>query len=282
MGEKDLMSADIDLDAYFERIGYTGPRAPTLETLRAIHLRHAQAIPFENLNPFAGWPVRLDAASLERKLVRERRGGYCYEQNLLLVHALRGLGFQVAGLAARVLWNVPEGTMLPRTHMLVLVDLEERAFVADVGFGGLTLTAPLRLDADVEQATPHEPFRLRRDGDGFVMEARIVEQWKPLYRFDLQEQAQADYEMASWYQCHHPQSRFVTNLIAARPDAGRRYALFNNELAIHHVNGATERRPLTSAVDLGTTLERVFGIRLPDAPEIHAALTRVTSAAALA
>ena len=276
------MSADINLDLYFERIGYTGPHDPTLETLRAIHQRHAQTIPFENLNPFAGWPVRLDAASLERKLVRERRGGYCYEQNLLLVHALRGLGFQVAGLAARVLWNVPEGTMLPRTHMLVLVDLEERAFVADVGFGGLTLTAPLRLDADVEQATPHEPFRLRRDGDGFVMEARIVERWKALYRFDLQEQAPADYEMASWYQCHHPQSRFVTNLIAARPDAGRRYALFNNELAIHHVNGATERRPLASAIDLGTTLERVFGIRLPDAPEIHAALARVAAQGALA
>ena len=276
------MTAEIDLDAYVERIGYTGPREPTIETLRGIHQRHVQAIPFENIDPFAGRPVRLDAASLERKLVRERRGGYCYEQNLLLVHALRGLGFQVAGLAARVLWNVPEGTMLPRTHMLVLVDLDERAFVADVGFGGLTLTAPLRLDPDVEQATPHEPFRLCRDGDGCVMEARILGQWKPLYRFDLQEQMQADYDMASWYQCNHPQSRFVANLIAARPDADRRYALFNNELAIHHLNGGTERRLLTSAIELGTTLERVFHITLPAAPELHAALARVTAQSALA
>src|SRR5687767_6520538 len=101
------MTSSVDIDAYFERIGYVGSRSVSADTLAAIHLQHPIAIPFENLNPLLRRPVRLDAPSLEHKLVRDRRGGYCFEQNLLLSHVLRGLGFQVKGLAARVLWNTP-------------------------------------------------------------------------------------------------------------------------------------------------------------------------------
>ena len=71
-----------------------------------------------SVNPLLKWPVRLDAPSLEQKLVRSGRGGYCFEQNLLLSHVLNGLGFKVTGLAARVLWNAPEGAITPRGHML--------------------------------------------------------------------------------------------------------------------------------------------------------------------
>jgi N-hydroxyarylamine O-acetyltransferase len=193
------VTTGFDLDAYFDRIGYTGPRSATLDTLEAIHAQHAQAIPFENINPLLHWPVRLDMASLEQKLVREGRGGYCFEQNLLLYHALRTLEFDVTGLAARVLWDAPEGAVRPRSHMLLLVDLDDRPYVADVGFGGLTLTAPLRLLPDVEQATPHESFRLTGAGDAFVAEAHVGGAWKKLYRFDLQEQLLPDYEVTNWY-----------------------------------------------------------------------------------
>ena len=83
------------------RVGYSGERTPTLKTLQAIHIHHAESIPFENLNPFLGLPVNLDLESLQQKLVRSGRGGYCYEQNLLLSHVLNTLGFKVTGLAAR-------------------------------------------------------------------------------------------------------------------------------------------------------------------------------------
>src|SRR4249920_3430118 len=104
------MSLDLKLflDEYFQRIGHTGPRSPTLDTLRALHLRHTTTIAFENLSPLLGWPVHLDIESLHQKLVRDGRGGYCFEQNLLFSHALRALGFRVAGLAARVLWNTTD------------------------------------------------------------------------------------------------------------------------------------------------------------------------------
>jgi N-hydroxyarylamine O-acetyltransferase len=265
-----------DLNAYFQRIGYTeGPRAATLETLRALHLHHAQAIAFENLDPFSGHPVKLDLASLEGKLVHGGRGGYCFEHNLLFSHVLRDLGFRVTGLAARVLWNAPEGAIRSRSHMLLRVDFGTEPYIADVGFGGQTLTGPLQLIKDVVQPTPHEPYRLiGQDGD-FVLQTQVHDTWKPLYRFDLQQQLQVDYEVSSWYLCNHPQSPFVTNLMAARPVPGARYALFNNQLTVHRLNGHTEQRRLGSADEIRAALQTHFGLRLPASLGIDAALARL-------
>jgi N-hydroxyarylamine O-acetyltransferase len=231
-------SSDLDLDAYLARIGYDGRVVPDLETLSALALAHPLAIPFENLDPLLRRPVALDPASLQRKLVHGGRGGWCFEHNLLLGTALRAIGFDVAGLAARVLWMAAPGMNSPRSHMVLLVDVDGQHYVVDAGFGGLTLTAPIRLEADVEQQTPHEPFRLvpspstapgtrpatlPGSGDGFVMEARLGAEWTPLYRFDLLRQNRADYEVTNWYLSNHPQSHFVTGLMAARVERTRRY-----------------------------------------------------------
>jgi N-hydroxyarylamine O-acetyltransferase len=272
------MQAGFDLDGYFERIGYAGSGAATLETLEALHLRHAATIPFENLNPLLRWPVRLDEHSLQQKLVRDGRGGYCFEQNLLFSHALKQLGFRVTGLAARVLWGIPDLTVTARSHMLLRIDLDDGPYIADVGFGGLTLTAPLRLEADVEQPTPHEPFRLSGAREAFVLQAKINGTWKSLYRFTLEEQFLVDYEAMSWYLSNNPASHFVTGLIAARPDRDRRYALRDNTFAVHHLSGATERRVLASASELRATLEDAFHLTLPDGPELDAGLARLTAA----
>lgn len=265
-----------DLDAYFQRIGCTdGPRAATLDTLRALHLHHAQAIAFENLDPLSGRPVKLDLPSLENKLIHERRGGYCFEHNLLFSHVLQELGFRVTGLAARVLWNAPEGAIRPRGHMLLRVDIGDEPYIADVGFGGQTLTAPLRLVTNEAQPTPHEPFRLIKHDQDFLLQTQLGATWKSLYRFDLQQQFQVDYEVTSWYLANHPQSHFVTNLMAARPAPGRRYALFNNQLTVHQLTAASEQRTLGSAADLRAVLETYFGLRLPPDPAIDSALARL-------
>src|SRR5262245_47039334 len=269
------MAETIDLDGYFRRIGYGGSRAPTLETLRALQLRHALAIPFENLDPLRRRPVRLDLASLEAKLVRGGRGGYCFEHNLLFKAALDALGFRVAGMAARVLWNVPDGVTLPRTHMLLRVALDGQDYIADVGFGGQTPTAPLWLVGDIEQATPHEPFRLRADHGGFLMQVQLGGAWRSLHRFDLQEQTLADYEMANWFISTHPDSRFVNNLTAALPTPDRRYALFNREFAVHRLGGPSEHRRLSGPAEIRQILQDVFGLILPEEPDLHAALERL-------
>ncbi|HEY0342089.1 MAG TPA: arylamine N-acetyltransferase, partial [Steroidobacteraceae bacterium] len=138
----------VDVDSYFQRIGYAGSRDPTLETLAALHLHHPQVIPFETLDPLLKRPVPLDTAALENKLLFGGRGGWCFLHNLLLSRVLQAIGFRVTGLAARVTWNAPDDLVRARSHMLLRIDgLEGGPHIADVGFGGLTLTGPLRLVA---------------------------------------------------------------------------------------------------------------------------------------
>lgn len=266
----------IDLAAYFARIGYTGARTATLQALREIVSAHTRAIPFENLDPLSGRPVELSLAALQSKLVHERRGGYCFEHNLLLADVLRQIGFEVTGLAARVLWNAPDA-VLPRTHMLLCVRLDGHAHIVDVGFGGLTLTGVLRLEPGLEQVTPHEPFRLLREADEYILQAQVLERWRALYRFDLQAQAAVDYEPVNWYLSTHPRSKFVTTLVAARAEPGRRFALLNNRLSVHEVNGLSTRSVLGSAAELRAVLENEFRIDVPRSACMEEALERIAA-----
>jgi N-hydroxyarylamine O-acetyltransferase len=267
-----------NLDAYCARIGYTGPRAPTLETLAGIHFRHPQAIAFEDLDTLLKRPFGLDIEALERKMIYEGRGGWCFEQNLLLSDVLQTLGFRVTRLAARVMWNAPDGEARARSHMLLKIDaLEGGPHIADVGFGGLTLTGPLRLVTGVAQPTPHETFRLTGGEGNFVLEARLHETWRPVYSFDLQPQLQVDYEVSHWFLANHPQSPFANRLMVARATADRRYALLNNKLSIHHLGGDSEQLTCASAGELRHTLEDTFGIRLPEDPGLEGLLARVAA-----
>jgi N-hydroxyarylamine O-acetyltransferase len=253
----------IDLEAYFARIGYSGSRAAQLATLRALHAAHPSAIPFENLDPVLGRPVPLDAASLTAKLVRGGRGGYCYEQNGLFMRVLAALGFNVVGLAARVLRGHVEPDAPPRSHMLLKLDIDGEEFISDVGFGLLTLTAPVRLNETRIQETPHGEFRVIPGGDSFELHARADGAWQALYRFSLEEQLLQDYEAPNWYRATHPDSPFVRNLMVARALPGRRLGLLNNQFSVRPYDGGLSRRTLTSASEMVGVLEREFGITLP-------------------
>lgn len=264
MATPDSSASGFDLDAYFDRIGHSGRRAPSLETLRDIHLAHPQAIPFENLDPFLGRPVHLDSESLQAKLIHGRRGGYCYEHNLLFWHALEALGFSVGGLAARVLWGRSEDALSPRSHMLLRVEIDGRTWLADVGFGGLTQTAPLLLEPGLVQQTPHERFRIVERNEGYATQAEVVGEWRTLYRFDHAPHYEVDYAITSYYLSTSPASHFVTGLIAARALPDRRLALAGNRFAIHRLDGPTERTEIGTAAELADLLEQDFGIVVPD------------------
>jgi len=271
------MASSFDLDHYLNRIGFAGARSVDLATLAALHVRHPAAIPFENLDPLLGRPVRLDVDALQQKLVHDGRGGYCFEHNLLFAEALRAIGFDVIGLAARVVWNVPDGALRPRSHMLLRTELDGVGYIADVGFGGVTLTAPLRLEVGVEQPTPHETFRLGRERRDFVLEARVGNRWKALYRFGEEVQEPSDYEVANWYTSTHPDSIFRRSLMAARATRETRFALLDGRLAIYHRNGSTELRALHNGPEIRKTLAETFGIRLPESDDLDRVLERLTS-----
>ena len=253
-----------DLAAYLARIGIAGSIAPDRATLARIVAAHVAAIPFEGIDGMLGKPVVLDHEVLMAKLVHGRRGGFCFEQNRLLAAMLEEIGFAVTALGARVMWNAPPDVVTPLTHMLVRVDLAEGPVIADVGFGGNTPTGPLDLVADRAQATPHEQYRLTREGDYWVQAVSIDGEWRPTYRFTLAPQHRADHELGSWYMSTNPRSHFVFGLSCALALPDRRLALRNFDFAVHHLGGPTERRQLADAEAVREVVETQIGIRLPD------------------
>lgn len=259
------MARKVNLNAYFERIGFAGSIAPNMATLELIHALHPAAIPFENLNPLLGLPVGLDQASIEKKLLADRRGGYCYEHNTLLMSVLQELDYTVRGLGARVLWSRPDATNVPPTHMLMAVDIAGSSYIADVGFGGLTITAPLRLRADVEQQTPHGVFRLVGGEPEWRLETKIGDDWRVLYAFDLNEWSDADYEASNTFVSTSPESPFTRELRVALAPPGKRLAMLNNRLTIRDGDEPAEQRVLTSVEEMRAALTDLFGINLPPA-----------------
>ncbi|NVI07008.1 arylamine N-acetyltransferase family protein [Paraburkholderia youngii] len=261
------MSHSVNLEKYFARIGYPGPRAATLEVLRAIHRLHPAAIPFENLNPLTRQPVRLELEAIERKLVTQKRGGYCFEQNILLANVLMQLGFKVTPMLARVIWGREPGTISPRTHMVLRVDIDGDEWIADVGFGGVTLTAPLRLTAGLAQPIPLGTFRLANAGHDTVYLEVLApdESWSRVYHVDLRAVEWVDYEISNWYTSTSPDSKFVNNLLACRVLPELRVALFNDQLNERDAQGqiVSERR-LASAAELADCLRERFGLNLED------------------
>src|SRR5580658_6998663 len=186
------MPDTFSLAGYLKRIGYDGTVRADFTTLAAIHAAHVDAIPFEGLDPFLGRPVKLDLAGLQEKILSNRRGGYCFEQNTLLKAALEAIGFSVTGLAGRVRWmSPPDSPLGPRTHMMLKVDLADGAYLVDVGFGACLLDAPLQLKADVEQVTSMGTYRLTPSDGLLSLSAKRGTGWRTLYVFDLQPQIQA-------------------------------------------------------------------------------------------
>lgn len=267
-----------DITPYLDLIRYAGTLAPSSNTLRQLHLRHTQSIPFENLSPLTGMEVRLDIPSLFEKFTTRRRGGYCYEHNTVFQYVLEQLGFNTIGLAARVRLNVPDGVITPRSHMLLLVEANGERWIADTGFGGMTLTAPLRFAMDVAQDTPHGQYRLTCESGIYRLEARVKEEWKILYVFDMAPYYPPDYEVANWYVSRHPTSHFVTSLVVARAAKEGRHILHDTQYSFYPLAGEAEKTQICSVNDIKELLENVFHIRTSEAAGLDAKLKALIAA----
>jgi N-hydroxyarylamine O-acetyltransferase len=262
----------VDLDAYFERIGWTGPVTATHEVLTGLCLRHTASVPFENLDILLGRGISLDQESVFDKIVTRRRGGYCFEQNALFKTVLRQLGFRVTGMAARVRLGVAPDVETPRTHMLLRVDLDNGPYIADVGFG-FTPTGPLRLESGVEQALHLDTYRLVRTGSVWTLEIHQDGGFVPAYVFTEEPALAVDYEMGNHYTSTHPRSFFTLGPLVMRhaPDQGFRHVLRGKEWTTRR-RGAIETRTIGSADEALRVLAEHFllpfpaGTRFPGLP----------------
>jgi N-hydroxyarylamine O-acetyltransferase len=266
-----------DRALYLRRLGFDVPPAPTLETLRQLQLRHTGVFPFENLTTLSGEPVLIDLPSIERKVLHDGRGGYCYELNNLFLALLQELGFDARAISGRVVMGQPEGAWTARTHRLSLVIIDGVRYITDVGFGGMVPTAPLLLDSRAEQLTPHEPYRIDLHVDGFTLRANVAGEWRAMYIFDLQRQEDIDFAVGNWYVSTHPESSFVKQLMVARTGEGWRRTLNNGSFAIHRIGHDSERRQIADVQSLIELLHREFGIQAPDHGQLNGMLDRLLS-----
>lgn len=228
-----------DLDAYLARVRL--PVRPTLDGygLQALQRAHRLAIPFENVDVALGRGIAIDSGAVFDKLVTRSRGGYCFEQNRLFGDALAALGFDARPVLARVWLGAVEPP--PLTHVLSLVTVDGREWIADPGFGGsYAPPMPLAEGAEVE-ASDGARFRLRRDdahgwmllrdGDPATTDGRGTgEGWRPQYSFTTAPVWDSDLAMGNWWSSTAPASRFrqlvVTSIVLPRGFASltdRRY-----------------------------------------------------------
>jgi N-hydroxyarylamine O-acetyltransferase len=251
-----------DLDRYFARIGYAGPRAATYGVLAALVEHHALAIPFENIDVLLGRSIGLDPPSIEAKMVRGGRGGYCFEHNGLLAGVLGQLGFDVSVHVGRGRWRVPAGVTLPRTHMVLSIPLAGERYLVDGGYGGVGVTAPLRLDCADAQPSLFEEQRVSTSPEGRLVQARIAGEWQDLYVFTDERVPPIDVEVANWYTSTHPESRFRQNLIVSCATREARHVLFNRDLTTYGRDWKKTTRVDDPDALLGV-LSSYFGISLP-------------------
>ena len=246
-----------DLDAYLARIGICDRPG-----LASVHRAHVTSIPFENLDPRRGIPVSLELADLERKLVYQRRGGYCFEQNLLLKAALEALGHDVELLLARVRLGRPPDSPRPRTHLVLRVRADGAMWHADVGFGRGTLLEPIPFGP----GGPHEQsgwrFRVVEDGPELVLQTAQDGEWIELYGFVPEPVPFIDVETSNWFTCTHPRSPFVTGLIvsAVRGDATRVSLSDWEGLALSEDNPAGGTVTPVQPAEVGRLIAARFGL----------------------
>ncbi|MFN0094504.1 MAG: arylamine N-acetyltransferase family protein [Dehalococcoidia bacterium] len=253
----------MDVDAYLSRIGYTGPRAPTLANLRAIHLAHMHSVPFENIDIyFKRRTVELDTNAMFAKVVGERRGGFCYELNGLFAALLRELGFDVTYLSGR---TVDKGRERPEfDHLLLLVDVEGRRIIADVGFGDSS-RLPMDLDEPGPQGDPPGAWRLAHDDDGdwTLLSNANAGKWNPVYRFSTHPRQLSDFaEMCAWHQASS-ESHFTQGHVCSVATPDGRVTVTGNRL----IELRDGKRTITKVSDDATwrqILKDTFGVVLPE------------------
>ncbi|WP_280276115.1 arylamine N-acetyltransferase family protein [Nocardia wallacei] len=260
----------LDLDAYLARIGYRGERVPTLATLRGLQHAHTTTLPFENLEIILGRSVPLDLQTVQDKMVRRRRGGYCYEHVGLFAAALERLGFGVTGLHGRVVMGAPGG-LRPASHAMLRVTAsdDDRVWLCDIGFGGGP-SAPLELNPDAGEVRAGEwRFRLERSEGELGSELWTTyhfarDGWTLRHTVTMNPQYRIDYAVGNHFVSTSPRSPFVTRPYVQRFRPEAHHVLDGTAWLTEYPDGTAHSRELEPS-ELPKTLADVFDIELDPA-----------------
>jgi len=248
------------LESYFERINYKDGTTPNEDTLRSIHIAHTLNIPFENLDVFYRRPILLDHESLYRKIVRDRRGGYCFEMNGIFSFVLQEMGFKVTNLLARVALDGSKYTT--RTHQVILVETGGKRWLADVGFGNNGIIAPLLFEENTEQRQFAHTYRIVSHPKlGYVLEKKMGGEYSPLYGFELAECGPDDFLMSNHFTATFPDSFFMKLRMCTMPTAEGRITLTDSHFKVVELDRLQET-PIEDDRQFTTILKEQFNLDL--------------------
>jgi N-hydroxyarylamine O-acetyltransferase len=254
-----LGSGMVDVGAYLERIGVEGRVEPSAEALTALHRAHLFAVPFENLDIHLGRPIVLEPETLVRKVVDDRRGGFCYELNGAFAELLGALGYRVELLAAGVMGDDGFGPVFD--HLLLRVEApgDPEPWLVDVGFGD-GFVDPLRLAIGADQPQANGRYRLEADGDDLIL-TRVQGDGRPesQYRFTLEPHALAEYaDMCRFHQTS-PASHFTQQRVCSVATPDGRITLSEHALIVTRDGERTIRKLRDDAAYRAALADR-FGI----------------------
>ena len=267
-----------DLDAYCRRIGLRGALASTRDCLDRLIQCHAMAIPFENIEVLAKRVPQLDDDGLQRKMVQQRRGGYCFEQNQLFRGVLLACGFDAHPLEARIRVGVPEDIVTARTHLATRVVLDGVDHLVDVGCGGVAPLAPLSLASRGEQAAGTGTFRFEDVERDVMLRTLTADGWIDCYRLLPTAPHPIDCEMGNWFVATHPKSMLGRNLLVARALDDGRLRLFNHRLSTFRPESAAPvEQTLQTRAEFAEVFADGFGLDVvpADLDAVMAALDRL-------
>jgi len=261
------MAASLDLEAYLERIRWSGPMSATWDTLAALLDAHMSRIPFENLDVLLGRPVNLDLGRLQDKLVRAGRGGYCFEHATLFAAVLEAFGFQPARHSARVVLYEPR-TVSSRLHMFLTVPLGEDRFVVDPGLGLLAPRLPIPLIDGAGPRRDRDTHRMIRDGDYWMLRTRRGDQIVDAWASTLERDNPTDFKVANHYTATHPDSPFVNRIMmrALVPDGF--VTVMNRDVTVWRDNVPHSTQLADRSALRGLLVEH-FGFDLPDVEHLR-------------
>nr|WSW44740.1 arylamine N-acetyltransferase [Streptomyces sp. NBC_01001] len=254
----------LDVEAYLDRLGISGPLEPDAQTLRRLHRAHALTIPFENLDILLGRGIDLDVDVMQSKLLRSRRGGYCYEHNMLFAVLLERLGYEVTRLYARPLLDAPKP--LPRTHLMLSVAVGEETYLADVGFGDDGPLEPIRVSDGTVSDQGGWVYRLAREegtDKEWVLSLKRDGGWFPLYWYATEAHHHIDCVVANYFISTHAHSPFTGRVFLERIEEDWRLNLNHRKLTLTRADGTVEVRYVADG-EVRELLAKQFGIELTE------------------
>ena len=247
-------------------------KSATLSALTVIMEAHVRLIPFENMSVVLGDLIDISPDSVAEKLVTRKRGGYCYEQHVLLHSALSAMGYTVSMVLARVRWGLTPDDTTPFTHVVLIVDGSDFSnYLVDVGFGGNNCPEPIALGHDMEtQVRVSGVYRTVTDVEGEMTTLEVQDRndptiFRPLYAWSVVRwETEPDFVVANWFSCTFPKARFTQEFYVAKIANGEKHLILNDVYLRRSLTSGEvlEKRKVESLDALLDLVRDTFGLEI--------------------